>query len=96
MNMKSIHIYAQEFWHNPAFITGDKTSLKELRDALDVALTEGVAKTSSFASDGEGYDIHIAVADTNHLPLPYTDDIAKYSNEEMNENLYKLFESKHI
>lgn len=72
-----LHIYAQDYWHTPAFIVGDVTALTALRDALNRALENGVAGALAFCNDGEGYNAIVAKVDEetfNTLSQPYTDE----------------------
>lgn len=77
-----MQIFAQEMWHSTAFIMADREALEGLRDAINVALVEGVGVTSAFVSyDGEGYDtiVRLCVEDElTALCSHYTDEIAKH------------------
>ena len=82
--MNLLHIYAQEAWHDDAFIVGNRLGLEALRDAIsEVLLGKGRAKTDAYVTDGEGYEIKILCEDLewedfqNNLSLPYTDELAK-------------------
>jgi len=88
MDIKLLHIHAQEQWHGEAFIVGNTEGLKTLRDAIDKALEAGHGVTPKeagvFVTDGEGFDVHIVKNDDdweseswNKAALPYTDEIAK-------------------
>jgi hypothetical protein len=71
-----LHIYAQALWHDEALIIGDREAIEKLREACDKALLEGKAKESFMVSDGEGYDLYIAIEDgirDANFVLPYTD-----------------------
>lgn len=77
---ETLHIYAQEIWHDEAYIAGEREALTILRDAIDDALKKGTSSAQFFTSDGEGFDVQIVVADEptmNKMMVPYTDDIAK-------------------
>lgn len=85
-----MHIYGQPCWHDDAFIVGDTTSLKALRDAIDKALDSehNEAAMSSFATDGEGYRTIILKRDLddtgwNEIASPYTDEIAEERREDI-------------
>ena len=79
-----LHIYAQSYWHDDATIAGTKSSLEALRDAINVALTNGNSICPSMANDGEGYSIFIrTMSDTeaDRMAAPYTDEIASEKGE---------------
>ena len=84
--MNLLHIYAQEAWHDDAFIVGDRLGLEVLRKAITEALEVGRASSGSdlFVTDGEGYEVKIICDDSGwreeswrSLSLPYTDEIAQ-------------------
>lgn len=78
--MNTLHIYAQTFWHDEAYIAGTQEALQYLRDAIDYALKDGTGSAQSFVKDGEGYWIHVVETDAetmDKMRVPYTDDIAK-------------------
>lgn len=77
-----LHIYAQQMWHDEAYIVGERDALESLRDAITRALVNNSARMCAYCNDGEGYDIHVLCVDEEKagiLPAPYTDDIAKDS-----------------
>jgi len=77
---KTLHIFAQQSWHEEAFLIGTKEALTAVRDAINMALRDGESSASAFAADGEGYDIIVRVVDEsvmNKLALPYTSETAK-------------------
>ena len=83
-SMNLLHIYAQEAWHDDAFIVGNRLGLEALRDAISEALEKGRARADAYVTDGEGYEIKILCEDLewkedfwNNLSLPYTDEPAK-------------------
>jgi hypothetical protein len=87
--MKLIHIYGQQFFHDDAFIIGTREGLTALRDAINEALEKGRAVTEVFVNDGEGYDICIALNDSNclspfwnKLAVPYADEMASEKRED--------------
>ncbi|WP_226528561.1 hypothetical protein [Metabacillus niabensis] len=49
-----LHIYAQDAWHQEAYIVGNKEGLLELRNAIDEALKSKEAVAHVFPTDGEG------------------------------------------
>lgn len=82
--MKLLHIYGQSVWHDPAFIVGNVSALKALRDAIDQAiknLKEGkkVSNADFCTNDGEWYNIYVIVDEENleRRALPYTDEVAR-------------------
>jgi len=84
--MEKLHIYAQVMWHTEAYIIGDREALTALRDAIDAALTDNHAQLESSTRDGEGYEVIVQVLPTadhlwSTLALPYTDEIARRTNE---------------
>lgn len=80
-----LHLYAQEAWHEPAYIVANRFGLQRLLEALKAALaSEGESKTTkeTFVSgDGEGYALHIQPVDDpkawERLALPYVGEEAK-------------------
>jgi len=73
----TLHIYAQDIFHAPAYVIGNREGLEQLRDAINIALVDGVASKVAFASDGEGYEIYVGKTSTNkqwsNVQMPYTD-----------------------
>jgi len=82
-----LHLYAQSWEHNDAWIVGNREGLTALRDALNRALETETTKPTAclaFATDGEGYACFIVPNDADwqsdrwmRLYLPYTDETAK-------------------
>lgn len=75
----TLHIFAQEQWHDSAYIVGTKEELKRLEAAIANALHKGEEKCPFFVNDGEGYDVVIRVVDgvtAGQLAVPYTDEMA--------------------
>lgn len=83
-----IHIFAQESWHEDAFIVANREGLEALRDALNKALKDGdkavVELKDLMVGDGEGFDLAILRDDSpfasefwNRLAVPYSDEIAR-------------------
>lgn len=82
----TLHIYAQEIWHDAAYIAGTTDALKLLRDAIDAAIATGTGRTRCFVCDDEGYTIEVVAATDEQLdkmPVPYTDDVARATPESM-------------
>ena len=76
-----LHIYSPIWQHADGYIIGDKRALKDLRDALDRAIS-GKEPTSfkAFVNDGEGYTVHVACLseqEVDRLSLPYTDEMER-------------------
>lgn len=71
------HIYGQEMWHGDSFIVANRTALEELRNAIDIALKYGEARTTLSPSDDEGYDLFISCVEDGFnwdvLDMPYHD-----------------------
>ena len=80
-----LHIYAQDVWHDEAFIVGNREGLEALRDALNKALENPFSTARCFVNDGEGYACYIAECKDEQkldlLAVPYTDQIATEQNE---------------
>ena len=84
-----LHLYPQPFWHDEAYIVGNRKGLERLRDALNKALEdEGDVDVSVnvMANDGEGYSVHVVKVNDgekiNMLAVPYTDEISKERDAE--------------
>lgn len=81
-----LHIYAQTFYHDHAFLVGNRESLELLRDAIDSALAEGEGKATAYVSDGEGFDVQVYKEEEesywNDALLPYTDEKACDNRED--------------
>lgn len=74
-----LHVHAASFWHDDAWIVGNREGLERLRTAIDRALAKGGAHADAFVNDGEGFHCFVAVesdADMDRLNVPYTDEIA--------------------
>jgi hypothetical protein len=81
--MHVLHLYAQDSWHDPAYIVGSRQALQALRDGLDVALRGDDAQVQVMVNDGEGHTVHVTIVDealSDRLNLPYIDCIARDSN----------------
>jgi hypothetical protein len=80
-----LHIYSQEQWHGNAYVAGNEEGLKNLRDAIDVALKEGKSHASAYVSDGEGFYtlvVNLAEDRIHKIMTPYQDEIAQDSRED--------------
>lgn len=82
----TLQLHAQDSWHAPAYVMGDRPGLMRLRDALDAVLSSGPVSEDewgrgkiqfeTFAGDDEGYTTHVAFLEEgaiNSLQAPYTD-----------------------
>lgn len=81
----NLHVFAQPFWHCPAYLVGNAAALRNLRDAIDKALNTvpGVGITDAYVIDGEGYEVVVAVVPHHTMELlatAYLDDIANGGN----------------
>ncbi|MFS0600327.1 hypothetical protein AB1L16_27020 [Peribacillus frigoritolerans] len=72
------HLYGQGMWNDKAFIVANRVALEELRDAINMALSNGEFRLSSSTSDNEPYDLFIScvpsVFDWDTIELPYHDE----------------------
>lgn len=72
-----LHIYPQPGHHQAAWIAGDREALRQLRNAIDLALSSGEPQgVRSFTNDGEGYVavvIPTSASSFESLQLPYGD-----------------------
>ena len=79
MSDPKLHVYSPSYFHDHAFIVGNKAALEKLRDAIDAALLEGSATgdTTASTADGEGFDLKVYREEEdeywNRASLPYTD-----------------------
>lgn len=85
-----LHIYGQKLWHDEAIIVGNKTALKELREAIDNAIQYGEGRLVTSTSDGEGYELFISCLpgetennkEWQQITLPYHDKEMYVPNED--------------
>lgn len=92
----TLHIYAQEMWHDEAYIAGTRADLEMLHMAIGQALTDGHGQMQAFACDGEGYTVHIvSVGDeqADAMPVPYTDERARAQPDRMQYGPWALLRS---
>ncbi|MCM3712212.1 hypothetical protein [Sporosarcina luteola] len=72
-----LQIYGQQMWHSDAFIIGNRTALKSLRDAIDQALLYGEKRELFYPEDNEAFDLYISCTDDtfdmSQLDPPYHD-----------------------
>lgn len=79
-----LHVFAQYAHHTDAYIVGTSQDLLALRNTLDQAMSRADAQMVAFASDGEGYDLHVVQIDQDQaqrLLTAYTADYAEDSRE---------------
>jgi hypothetical protein len=83
MIKSKLHLYAQTWEHQPAYVVGDRDALERLKQAIEIVLEDNGRSINSsvipaFATDGEGYDVHVVLleeqADWYKLQMPYTGD----------------------
>lgn len=88
-----LHIFAQPYWHQAAFIVGDREALVRLKEALDAVLDTNnagydtaEASFDAFTADGEGYKTIILCREENDvwnkIAMPYTDENTVGSEDE--------------
>lgn len=81
-----LHVYAQAFWHEDAYIVGNVEGLRALRRAIDAALKVGHAESAELScGDGEGYCVRVfrveGAEPWPRLAVPYTDEYAREARE---------------
>ena len=74
-----LHVRGQFSYHGEAFIIGNRSGLKALRDAADHAISNNAADAGVYASDGEGYGLTIKCTDlmSELGEPPYIDHLAR-------------------
>ena len=84
-----LHIHAQQEWHQPAFVLGNKAGLLALRNTIDTAIQQGSGRVLAMTQDGEEYGIYVLMDDTDwqseswkKAAVPYTEDAAMEQREE--------------
>ncbi len=80
MSDDTLHIYAQGYQHQEAWVVRTRDALTALRDALNVALATGdPTAMTAFTNDGEGYKVILwpmPEGKVQDLRVPYTDPVA--------------------
>jgi hypothetical protein len=78
-----IHLWPGASFHEDVYIVGNRRGLEKIKARIDSVLNSGgPEKTEVMTADGEGYSIHIILAeDDTKLALPYTEDYAKENRE---------------
>lgn len=75
----TLHLHAQSFPHDEAWVVGDRDGLQALRDAIDAALSGHPSAARSFAADGEGFVSIVVCAEMGSNPLlPYAEANNQY------------------
>lgn len=78
MTLPWVHMHGQYTHHSEAHILATKEGLEALRDAIGAALSGGKGEATVYASDGEGYSVHIERVPFSRLgEPPYLDTIAR-------------------
>ncbi|RIV26406.1 hypothetical protein D2Q93_04340 [Alicyclobacillaceae bacterium I2511] len=84
-----LHLHAQQEWHQPAFILGNKAGLLALRNTIDTAIQQGSSHALTMTRDGEKFDLYVLMDDTDwqseswrKAAVPYTEDAAVEQREE--------------
>jgi len=88
-----LHIYAQDAWHDDAFIVGEPEALRALRSAIDRALADRNAAVEAMVADGEGYHVLVLCRPPEAIEgmkMPYTDPLTKDNMEGMQHPLFTL------
>ena len=74
-----VHVHGPGFWHNDAYIVGNRQGLEDMKAAIDQALSKGESQAVEYVCDGEGYDLYIQLIDKprdceewKNAALPYT------------------------
>jgi hypothetical protein len=103
MNNNIIKIFGANAWHDNVSIIGNKEALEKLKQLIDSALEHGFSKDEFMESDGEGFNIEIAI--NNHLfdsdewikfPVHYIDEMASEKDKNKWDYLYKFLYNKSI
>lgn len=70
----TLHILAQSWPHEPAFVIGGRAGLTALHNAIQRAMRGGAAKATVMGNDGEGYGLVVVCReDMSDVPVPYVD-----------------------
>ena len=94
MNENTLHVYGQNCQHDEVIITGTKDALLRLAEALKLCAEKNVPfYVSSFAADGEGFDLLISPAthaELAELAYPYFGQTAMDRNPKRIQNFDSL------
>ncbi|MGI9862711.1 hypothetical protein SDD30_15145 [Moorella naiadis] len=78
-----IHVYAQEIWHDDAYIAVNREGLLALKKAIETALEIGSCEICAFTADGEGFSLEVLLVEGDlrkgewvNIAMPYTDELA--------------------
>lgn len=89
------HLYGQRYWHDEAYMIGNRIALVELREAIDIALKNGEKRIVSSSADGEGYELFIKCVeddfDWEEIELPYHDRECYVPNEPTPRKIFKNY-----
>jgi hypothetical protein len=79
----SLHVHAQQVWHDGVYLVGTAESLRALSATIEQALANQSSVVTLLAGDGEGYDLNVFVRGEAYMDtqaaLPYTDMVARES-----------------
>lgn len=77
-----IHVYAQECWHDDAYIVANEEGLLALKKAVDEALEKGKGDAFVYTADGEEFTLLVLRIDGGlgegkwpKIAMPYTDKL---------------------
>lgn len=77
----TLHLYGQYMWHSPAKIVGTRAALKELQEAIRMALSiNRPTSIMPMVNDGESYTLEIIPMNDDVMEtqrVPYIDEIAR-------------------
>jgi hypothetical protein len=89
--MNTLHIYAQPFEHQEAFIVGDKDALIKLRNLIDKAIEQQKAADDFYVVDGEGFNLLVLCKEVNvDAELPYTEFYQDIPKDDKTIGRYEL------
>ncbi|MBT9132882.1 MAG: hypothetical protein DDT33_01412 [Firmicutes bacterium] len=87
--IKLVHIYGQEAFHDEAYIVGNTEGLISVLRAIEGALKKGASEALVYANDGEGYQIRVILNDSpwdspswSYLAAPYSREFACEKRED--------------
>jgi len=87
--VKLLHIYGQDAWHDSVHIAGNREALEELRETIDEALCGVPYSMEAMVNDGEFYDVRVVLLEGDwdaeywqRLAVPYSADCAAEKREQ--------------